>query len=113
MTYAVAYKPIKAKKSTKKSRAASKAQRTKDIKNAIRWNLPQLENDTMTLENVSRTYVIRVLRLNQIHPVTDPDGDHTMQSLSPITGKYHRVNGVKCFHRDDLIKALKAYAEVA
>lgn len=109
MGYAVQYKSTKSQERSKRARAAAKGQRTKEIKNAIRWNLPQLEHDTVSAETVTRDRVIRTLRLDRIHPVTDPTGDHTMQSLSPVTGRYERVNGVRCFRRDDLITALKAY----
>ena len=48
MGYAVSYKrsgrPISRR--AKRQSPANKAQRTKDMKNAIRWNVAQLEHDT-------------------------------------------------------------------
>ena len=52
-----------------------------DIKNAIRWNIGQLEHDTIGTDSVQRPIVIGILRLNRISPHADPSGDNTFQQL--------------------------------
>lgn len=91
-----------------------KKQFAKDVKNAVKWNLPRLEHDTTGMENVPREMVIKLLRLDKVASVSDPLGDHCLQSL--ISGGYVLKpvyqHGVKVFKRDDLVQSLKAYAGV-
>lgn len=112
MGYAVSYKPTKT--GARRQTPASKAQRTKDIKNAVRWNVRQLEHDTTGTENVSRNLVIQLLHLNKIAPTADPTGDHVMQQLisDGVVLRPKKRAGVQVFDRDDLVKSLKAWAGV-
>jgi hypothetical protein len=107
MGYAVDYKPTR-------KRAAGKARRARDLRNAVRWNLPQLEYDTTGTETVERETCIRILRLNRVAPTADPTGDHCMQQL--ISDGYVQrprvLAGRRVFDRDDLIQSLKRYAGV-
>ena len=104
MGYAVSYKPTKTR--ARRQTPATKAQRTKDIKDAIRWNVARLEHDT-----VSRSLVIQLLHLNQIAPTADPTGDHVMQQLikDGIVLRPSKRTGVQVFGREDLINSLKAW----
>ena len=90
----------------------SKAIRAKDMKNAVKWNLPKLEYDTTGTDTVERSIVIRILKLDRISPTTDPDGDHAMQQLisEGIVLKPKRVGGRRDFDRADLLQSLKAWA---
>lgn len=91
-----------------------KETRAKDLKNAVRWNLPRLEHDTTGMENVPRQMVVKLLHLDMVVPSTDPTGTHTMQSLiaSGYVLRPKRQYGVEVFDRDDLVQSLKAYAGV-
>ena len=84
------------------------------MRNAVRWNLPQLEHDTTGTETVERETCIRILRLNRVAPTADPTGDHCMQQL--ISDGYVQrprvLAGRRVFDRDDLIQSLKRYAGV-
>ena len=104
MGYAVSYKPTKTR--ARRQTPATKAQRTKDIKDAIRWNVARLEHDT-----VSSALVIQLLHLNQIAPTADPTGDHVMQQLikDGIVLRLSKRAGVQVFGREDLINSLKAW----
>ena len=71
MGYSVDYKPTNRRRA-KRAVPRSKAQRTKDIKNAIRWNIRQLEHDTVGADTIARSLAISMLRLNKIAPTADP-----------------------------------------
>lgn len=109
MGYAVSYKPTKTR--ARRQTPATKAQRTKDIKDAIRWNVARLEHDTVGSGTVSRSLVIQLLRLNQIAPTADTTGDHVMQQLikDGIVLRPSKRAGVQVFGREDLINSLKAW----
>ena len=112
MGYSVDYKPTRRR--AKRTVPKNKAQRTKDIKNAIRWNIRQLEHDTIGADAIARSIVISVLRLNKIAPTTDPSGDHVMQQLisDGILGKPERRGSVQVFDRAELLTSLKAWVGV-
>lgn len=112
MGYLVDYKPTRRR--AKRAVPKSKAQRTKDIKNAIRWNLRQLEHDTVSSVYIQRSLIIGILRLNRISPRADPSGDNTFQQLiaEGWVSRPERIGGVQLFDRADLIRSLKAYAGV-
>ena len=107
MGYAVSYRPTR--KRAQRQSPANKAQRTKDIKNAIRWNIAQLEHDT-----VSRELVLSLLRFGKVAPTADPTGDHVLQQLikEGYVQRPKRRAGVQVFDRYDLLTSLKAYAGV-
>ena len=113
MGYSVDYKPTNRRRA-KRAVPRSKAQRTKDIKNAIRWNLRQLEHDTIGADAIARSIVISVLRLNKIAPTADPSGDHVMQQLisDAILGKPERRGSTQVFDRAELLTSLKAWVGV-
>lgn len=113
MGYSVDYKPTRRR--AKRAVPKSKAQRTKDIKNAIRWNIRQLEHDTVSSVYIQRSLIIGILRLNRISPHADPSGDNTFQQLiaEGWVSRPERIGGVQLFDRADLIRSLKAYAGVA
>lgn len=118
MGYAVDYisteerKRRKVKKKYRREHVTSKAIRAKDMKNAVKWNLPKLEYDTTGADTVERSIVIRILKLDRISPTTDADGDHAMQQLisEGIVLKPKRVGGRLVFDRADLLQSLKAWA---
>lgn len=112
MGYSVDYKPTSRR--AKRTVPKNKAQRTKDIKNAIRWNIRQLEHDTVGADTIARPIAISVLRLNKIAPTADPGGDHVMQQLisDGILGKPERRGGVQVFDRAELLTSLKAWVGV-
>lgn len=109
MGYSVDYKPTRRR--TKRTVPKSKAQRTRDIKNAIRWNIRQLEHDTIGADTIARSIAISVLRLNKIAPTADPSGDHVMQQLisDGILGKPERRGSAQVFDRAELLTSLKAW----
>lgn len=109
MGYAVDYKPRKTR--ARRQVPKNKAQRTKDIKHAIKWNVERLEHDTIGTDSVSRPMVIRLLHLNKIAPQADPTGDHVMQQLisEGIVLRPSRRAGEQVFDRADLITSLKAW----
>ena len=117
MGYAVDYIPTseqkrrKVKKKYRREHVTSKAIRAKDMKKAVKWNLPQLEYDTAGADTVDRSIAIRILHLDCISRDTDPDGDHAMQQLvsEGIVSKPKRVGGRQVFDRADLIQSLKAW----
>lgn len=117
MGYAVDYIPTseqkhkKVKKKYRREHVTSKAIRAKDMKQAVKWNLPKLEYDTTEADTVDRYIAIRILHLDRINVVTDPDGDHAMQQLvsEGIVQKPKRVGGRQVFDRHDLIQSLKAW----
>ncbi len=113
MGYSVDYKPTRRR--AKRAVPKSKVQRTKDIKNAIRWNIRQLEHDTVSSVYIQRSLIIGILRLNRISPRADPSGDNTFQQLiaEGWVSRPERIGGVQLFDRADLIRSLKAYAGVA
>lgn len=113
MGYSVDYKPTRRR--AKRAVPKSKAQRTKDIKNAIRWNIRQLEHDTVSSVYIQRSLIIGILRLNRISPRADPSGDNTFQQLiaEGWVSRPERIGGVQLFDRADLIRSLKAYAGMA
>lgn len=113
MGYSVDHKPTRRR--AKRTVPKNKAQRTKDIKNAIRWNIRQLEHDTVGADTIARSLAISMLRLNRISPHADPSGDNTFQQLiaEGWVQRPKRIGGVQCFDRADLIRSLKAYAGVA
>jgi hypothetical protein len=108
MGYSVDYKPTNRRRA-KRTVPKNKAQRTRDIKNAIRWNIRQLEHDT-----IARSIAISVLRLNKIAPTADPSGDHVMQQLisDGILGKPERRGSAQVFDRAELLTSLKAWIGV-
>lgn len=99
------------KRQVKNRKTNEKRQFMKDIKNAVKWNLPRLEHDTITMENVSREMAVKLLRLNKVAPKTDPDGKHAMQTLISLgyVLRPRRYLGQEYFRRDDLLQSLKAY----
>lgn len=109
MGYSVDYKPTRRR--AKRTVPKNKAQRTKDIKNAIRWNIRQLEHDTVGADTIERSIAISMLRLNKIAPTADPSGDHVMQQLisDGILGKTERRGSVQVFDRAELLTSLKAW----
>lgn len=109
MGYSVDYKPTSRR--AKRTVPKNKAQRTKDIKNAIRWNIRQLEHDTIGADTIARSNAISMLRLNEIAPTADPSGDHVMQQLisDGILNKPERRGGVQVFDRAELLTSLKAW----
>lgn len=112
MGYAVDYRPQR--KRAKRQTPQSKAQRTKDIKNAIRWNIGQLEHDTMSCETVNRDQVRLLLRLDRIARQADPTGDHVVQQLIHDGVLKRPVNrgDAQVFDRADLLTSLKAWVGV-
>ncbi len=114
MGYSVDYKPTNRRRA-KRTVPQNKAQRTKDIKNVIRWNIRQLEHDTVTSAYIQRSLIIGILRLNRISPRADPSGDNTFQQLiaEGVVSRPERFGGLQYFDREDLIRSLKAYAGVA
>lgn len=112
MGYAVSYRPTR--KRAQRQSPANKAQRTKDIKNAIRWNIAQLEHDTVSSETVSRELVLSLLRFGKVAPTADPTGDHVLQQLikEGYVQRPKRRAGVQVFDRSDLLTSLKAYEGV-
>ena len=80
MGYSVDYRPTR--KRAKRAVPKSKAQRTKDIKNAIRWNIERLEYDTTGTDTVRRCFVINLLRLNKIAPEATRPATMCCRSLS-------------------------------
>lgn len=112
MGYSVDYKPTRRR--AKRTVPKNKAQRTKDIKNAIRWNIRQLEHDTVGADTIARSLVISMLRLNKIAPTADHSGDHVMQQLisDGILGKTERRGSVQVFDRAELLTSLKAWVGV-
>lgn len=117
MGYAVDYIPTseqkrrKVKKKYRREHVTSKAIRAKDMKKAVKWNLPKLEYDTTGADTVDRSIAIRILHLDCISRDTDPDGDHAMQQLvsEGIVSKPKRVGGHQVFDRADLIQSLKEW----
>lgn len=109
MGYSVDYRPTR--KRAKRAVPKNKAQRTKDIKNAIRWNYERLEHDTVGTDRVNRFFVINLLRLNKIAPEADPTGDHVLQELisKGVLRKPERRAGVQVFDRADLLTSLKSW----
>ena len=61
------------KRQVKNRKTNEKRQFVKDIKNAVKWNLPRLEHDTTGVENVPREMVVKLLRLDKVATKTDPD----------------------------------------
>lgn len=112
MGYSVDYKPTSRR--AKRAMPKNKAQRTKDIKNAIRWNIGQLEHDTIGADTIARSIAISALRLNKIAPTADPSGDHVMQQLisDGILGKPESRGSVQVFDRAELLTSLKAWVGV-
>lgn len=112
MGYSVDYKPTNRR--AKRTVPKNKAQRTKDIKNAIRWNIRQLEHDTIGADTIARSIAISMLQLNKIAPTADPSGDHVMQQLisDGILGKPERRESVQVFDRAELLTSLKAWVGV-
>ena len=109
MGYSVDCKPTRRR--AKRTVPRSKAQRTKDIENAIRWNIRQLEHDTVGADTIERSIAISVLRLNKIAPTANPSGDHVMQQLisEGILGKPERRGSAQVFDRAELLTSLKAW----
>lgn len=109
MGYSVDYKPTRRR--AKRTVPKNKAQRTRDIKNAIRWNIRQLEHDTVGADTIARSLAISMLRLNKIAPTADPSGDHVMQQLisDGILGKTERRGSVQVLDRAELLTSLKAW----
>lgn len=99
------------KRQVKNRKTNEKRQFMKDIKNAVKWNLPRLEHDTTSMENVPREMVVKMLRLDKVATKTDPDGRHAMQMLiaSGYVLRPVRQFGREYFRRDDLVQSLKAY----
>lgn len=95
----------------KNRKTNEKRQFVKDIKNAVKWNLPRLEHDTTSAENVPREMVVKLLRLDKVATKTDPEGKHAMQMLiaSGYVLRPVRQFGREYFRRDDLVQSLKAY----
>lgn len=112
MGYSVDYKPTRRR--AKRTVPKNKAQRTEDIKNAIRWNIRQLEHDTIGADTITRFNAISMLCLNKIAPTADPSGDHVMQQLisDGILNKPERHGGVQVFDRAELLTSLKAWVGV-
>lgn len=112
MGYSVDYKPTRRR--AKRTVPKNKAQRTKDIKNAIRWNIRQLEHDTVGADTITRSIAISMLRLNKIAPTADPSGDHVMQQLisDGILAQTERRGSVQVFDRAELLTSLKAWVGV-
>lgn len=112
MGYSVDYKPTRRR--AKRTVPKNKAQRTKDIKNAIRWNIRQLEHDTIGADTIARSIAISALRLNKIAPTADPSGDHVMQQLisDGILCKPESRGSVQVFDRAELLTSLKAWIGV-
>ena len=112
MGYSVDYKPTRRR--AKRTVPKSKAQRTRDIKNAIRWNIRQLEHNTVGADTIARSLAISKLRLNKIAPTADPSGDHVMQQLisDGILGKPERRGSAQVFDRAELLTSLKAWVGV-
>jgi len=99
------------KRQVKNRKINEKRQFMKDIKNAVKWNLPRLEHDTVGVENVPREMVVKLLRLDKVATKTDPDGKHAMQTLISLgyVLRPRRYLGREYFRRDDLVQSLKAY----
>ena len=85
------------KRQVKNRKINEKRQFMKDIKNAVKWNLPRLEHDTTGVDKVATK--------------TDPDGKHAMQTLISLgyVLRPRRYLGRQYFRRDDLVQSLKAY----
>jgi len=110
MGYSVTYRPER--KRAQRQTPATKAKRTKEIKKAIRFNLPQLEHDTTGADTIQRSMIVQLPKLNKIAPQADPTGTHVMQQLisDGYVSKPKRVAGALVFDRADLLQSLKAYA---
>nr|UVN10985.1 MAG: hypothetical protein [Bacteriophage sp.] len=95
----------------KNRKTNEKRQFVRDVKNAVKWNLPRLEHDTTSMENVPREMVVKLLRLDKVATKTDPEGKHAMQMLiaSGYVLRPVRQFGREYFRRDDLVQSLKAY----
>lgn len=126
VTYQPSYKTRNKKTNRKKATAAAtslerltsaaKAKRTKNIRNAIRWNIDELESRTMGAATVSRTLICNLLHLGAVAPGVDPTGDHVLQQLISegyVAHHVGRIMGDKVYDRADLLKALKSYARLA
>ncbi len=110
MGYSVDYKPTRRRR--QRTHSGSKAQRTKDIKNAIRWNIDQLDRDTVTTSTIERRRITGTLHFANITSTTDPDGDHVLQQLISkgyVLKPVERRGSLQFFDRDDLLKSLRAY----
>lgn len=125
MGYAVAYEPTWKRKNkrqprpvkTLKTRATpvDKAQRRKDMRRAVRWNLAELEHDTVGTDNIGAVMLVTKLRLKRIAPDADPDGKHALQQLiseGVITKPARRSGGERVFDRETVLRELKAWAGV-
>jgi len=112
MGYAVDYRPTR--KRARRQVPQNKEQRKRDIRNAIKWNLPRLEHDTTGTDSVSRTMVCLLLRLGRIGPQADPTGDHVLQQLisEGYLNRPTRRAGEQVFDRADLLASLKGFAGV-
>lgn len=112
MGYAVDYRPQR--KRARRQVPQNKAQRLKDIRNAVRWNIGRMEHDTVGTDSISRPMVIQFLNLGRIAPQADPTGDHVLQQLisEGILNRPTRRAGVQVFDRADLLASLKAWAGV-
>ena len=112
MGYAVSYKRSgrPTSRRAKRQSPANKAQR----KNAIRWNVAQLEHDTTGTDSIERGMVCKLLHLGKIAPTADPTGDHVLQQLisEGYVQRPRKRAGVQVFDRADLLTSLKAYAGV-
>lgn len=95
----------------KNRKTNEKRQFVKDVKNAVKWNLPRLEHDTTSMENVPREMAVKLLRLDKVATKTDPEGRHAMQTLISLgyVRRPRRYLGREYFRRDDLVQSLKAY----
>lgn len=113
MGYAVDYKPQR--KRAKRQVPQNREQRKRDLRNAVKWNLPRLEHDTVGTEMVSRSMVCLLLRLGKVAPAADPSGDHALQQLisEGYLNRPARRAGEQVFDRADLLAGLRAFAGVA
>ncbi len=93
MGYAVDYIPTseqkrrKVKKKYRREHVTSKAIRAKDMKKAVKWNLPKLEYDTTGADTVDRSIAIRILHLDCI----SRDTDRTATMHAAVGERGHRV----------------------
>ena len=110
MGYAVDYVP--SCRRVKRSPVTSKKKRLSDIRRHVSGFLPRLMHDTVGVSTVSRQLLAELLQFGSISPVADPNGDHVIQQLiaEGVLNRPTRVHGRQVFDRDDVVKALSAWA---
>lgn len=123
MGYAVAYEPTWKRKKKRNPRPVrtiaarqvkqNARERRKAIRQAVRWNVAELEHDTIGTDNISASMLAVKLRFTKIAPDADPSGGHVVQQLvseGVLTKPVRRSGGERVFERAVLLRELKAWA---